>query len=205
MAKKKGSNAFWYVLIGILVLIGLWVFIGGGVSAVEIDYTQYQYTDDTIEKPDAEHTLVEYGDFQCPACGQRYPVIKQVKENFDVNVVYKHFPLTSIHPYAQRAAEAAECARDQNKFWAYHDLLYGEQLYAQPSYLAEGYLKQYAEGLGLDTAQFNQCIDERLKQTVVAADVLEGQQAGVDSTPTLILDGQEVGYYQYSQFAQALQ
>lgn len=195
MAKKKSSWTPFLIIVGLITAIGLFVFLSTDGSAA-VDPATYNYSDDEVNNPEADVTITEFGDFQCPYCGRFAPVLKSVKEDFDVHVEYKHFPLTSIHPYAQRAAEAAECARDQNRFWAYHDVLFDNQ-----DRLAVAYLYDYAEALGLDEERFEACLDTREKQVVVAADVQEGNQLGVSGTPTVFIDGEEVEYRNYAQFA----
>src|SRR3989344_4720461 len=117
-------------------------------------------TDPVLGDKNAEITIVEFSDFQCPFCARAYSdAIAQFEQsdyfkNGDVNLVYKHFPLNSIHPQAQKAAEAAECANKQGKFWEYHNMLFENQ---QALDIAS--LKSYASEVGLDTAKFNSCLD----------------------------------------------
>jgi protein-disulfide isomerase len=108
---------------------------------------------DHIQGPDtAPITLVEYGDYECPYCGQAYPIIKQIQGYFQDNLrfVFRNFPLTQVHPHAQKAAEAAEAADTQNKFWNMHDYLYEHQ-----QALDERHLEKYAKIIGLNLERFN--------------------------------------------------
>ncbi len=201
MAKKqtkKSSNLFWYILGALAVLVIILVVTGNQSSA--IDYSMYNYTDAQVAKPNATHQLMEFGDFQCPYCGEVAPVIKAVQHDFDVNVTFIEFPLTQIHAFSQTAAEAAECARAQGRFWAYHDILYAHQ-----ANLAKQDLFAYAKGLGLDTQKFDACLNNRQMQVTVAKDVALGNKYNVTGTPTFYLDGKEVNYRTYAQFKQALQ
>ena len=102
--------------------------------------------------PTAPVTLLEYGDYQCPYCGQAYPIIKQVQKHLadKLRFVFRNFPITQIHPHAQHAAEAAESAAAQNRFWEMHDHLYEHQ-----QALDDNQLEKYASKLGLDLARFN--------------------------------------------------
>ena len=146
--------------------------------------------------------ILEYSDFQCPYCGQVEPIVKQLLSTYGdkVELDYKHFPLTTIHQFAQKAAEASECARAQGKFWQYHD-----ELFAHQDALDLVSLKKYAVDLGLDAAEFNNCLDAGKKANVVAADKQEGVNAGVSSTPTFFIDGEKlVGALPFEQFKQVI-
>src|SRR3954465_799668 len=108
---------------------------------------------DYIKGPDnASITLVEYGDYECPYCGQAYPIIKQIQDYFGDNLrfVFRNFPLSQVHPHAQRAAEAAEEAGAQNKFWKMHDYLYEHQ-----QALDDNHLEKYAKIIELDLVKFD--------------------------------------------------
>ena len=193
--KKKSSYTPFLIVVGVISVIGLFVFFTTDVR-LDIDPADYAYTDDEFERPDAEFLLVEYGDFQCPACGSYAPLIKQVKEDFpNVQVEYKHFILGSF-PHSQLAAEASECARDQNRFWAYHDLVYEYQPRISPQLL-----QQAAQAIELDMDAFNACVDTRDKQIVVMQEVQEARELGVSATPWILIDGERVQYGNYAQFA----
>jgi predicted DsbA family dithiol-disulfide isomerase len=131
-------------------------------------------------------TIVEYSDFQCPFCGNLYPVIKELETKYKdtLRVVYKQFPLTSIHPFAQKAAEASLCAKDQNKFWEYHDSLFENQ-----QALDVEDLKTRAVNLQLDTAAFNMCLDSGRQVEVIKKDIVEGNKVGVTGTPAVYING----------------
>lgn len=133
--------------------------------------------------------IEEFSDFQCPFCKRVVPTIQQVKQEYgnQVEVVYKHFPLSSIHPNAQKAAEASECALDQGKFWEMHDKLFENQ-----QALDDASLKRYAADLGLDASKFNICLDSGEKSAKVLAEFNEGRQKGVTGTPTFFINGQKI-------------
>src|SRR5207237_4004162 len=101
-------------------------------------------------------TIIEFSDFECPYCGGLFPTLKQVEKNYpqQVRIVYRQFPLANIHPHAQKAAEASLCANEQQKFWEFHDSMFGNQ-----SELSVADLKQRAVDLKLNTQTFNQCLD----------------------------------------------
>ncbi|MFH1587007.1 MAG: thioredoxin domain-containing protein [Candidatus Diapherotrites archaeon] len=154
--------------------------------------------DDAVRGPeDAKITIVEFSDFECPFCGRAIPTVEQVMEEYegDVKLIFKDFPL-SFHQNAQKAAEAAECAGEQDKFWEMHDLLFDNQ-----TALAISDLKQYAVDLGLDTGAFNSCLDNGDMAAEVSADFAAGQAAGVSGTPTFFINGQKiVGAQPFSAF-----
>jgi protein-disulfide isomerase len=138
--------------------------------------------------PDAAPvTLVEYGDFECPHCGAAHPIIQEVLRlrGDDIRFVFRHFPLTRIHPHAQQAAEAAEAAAAQNAFWPMHD-----QLYEHQDALDIDSLVGYAAALGLDTARFQRDLTEHTYAEEVRADFLGGVRSGVNGTPTFFINGQ---------------
>lgn len=135
---------------------------------------------------DAPVTLIEYSDFECPFCGRFVPTVEQVLDEYDgqVKVVYRHFPLNSIHPQAEPAAEAAECAGEQGQFWEFHDALFENQ-----NQLGPDYYTQLAGELGLNTSSFQDCLDSDRMMQKVRQDLQEGQAAGVTGTPGSFIIG----------------
>jgi Na+/H+ antiporter NhaA len=130
-------------------------------------------------------TLVEYGDFQCPYCGQAEPIVRELLHDFgDVRYVWRHLPLSDVHPRAQLAAEAAEAAAAQGAFWEMHDLLLGHQDALGPQDLAG-----YAEQLGLDVERFARDVRQRAGAARVADDVDSADLSGVSGTPTFFVNG----------------
>jgi len=131
-------------------------------------------------------TLVEYGDFECPYCGQAEPVVRELLSGFgDVRYVWRHLPLSDVHPHAQLAAEAAEAAANQGAFWQMHDLLFQHQDALEPTNLIA-----YAEELGLDTERFTNDLRDQSGATRVAEDVDSADLSGVSGTPTFFINGQ---------------
>jgi len=150
---------------------------------------------------DAPVTIVEFSDFQCPYCASQQPILKKIKRAYgdQVNILYKHIPLP-IHPFAQRAAEASECARDQDKFWEYHDLLFDQQ-----DSISEVLFSQLAQQLGLSISQFNQCLASGAKKSVVQTDLAEAQSLMISGTPTFFINGQRfVGVQSYEELQQII-
>jgi protein-disulfide isomerase len=133
--------------------------------------------------------IVEFSDFQCPYCQRANPTVKQVLQTYGdrIHFVYRHFPLGN-HPNARPAAEAAQCAAEQGKFWEYHD-----HLFANQSRLGDADLKQSAAELGLDSAKFNACVDTHKYKTQVEADMKAGEEAGVNGTPAFFVNGRMIG------------
>jgi Na+/H+ antiporter NhaA len=145
---------------------------------------------DHIRGPaDALVTVVEYGDFECPYCGQAEPVIRELLADFgEVRYVWRHLPLTDVHPRAQLAAEAAEAAADQGEFWRMHDLLLAHQQDLRPADLI-----RYADDLGLDVEQFRTELREHTHAPRIAESIESASLSGVSGTPTFFINGRR--YY----------
>ena len=142
--------------------------------------------DHMLGPPDAPVTLVEYGDYQCPHCGAAHPVVKTVLRHLGRNVrfAFRHFPLAEIHPNALPAAEAAEAAGAQSKFWEMHDLLFENQ-----DALQHRDLVRYAEALDLDLPRFVAELAEHTWEPRVREDFMTGVRSGVNGTPTFFVNG----------------
>ena len=151
-------------------------------------------TDHTRGPATAPFTLVEYSDFQCPACGAYEPMMQQlIKENPDkVRLVYRHYPLRSIHPNAQAAAEAAEAANAQGKFWEMHDMLFNTQNDWSKDRDPRAKFQEFARSLGLNVAQFKTDSDSKDGRAKIDADYASGNGSGVQGTPTFFLNGQQI-------------
>lgn len=148
---------------------------------------------DNVKGPDtAQLTLIEYGDFQCPTCKAYAPVVTELLAQYpdDLRVVYRHFPLQSIHANATISSQAAEAAGAQGKFWEMHDLLFERQ--SDWSRLANprDVFATYAEELGLNVEQFRTDMDSKETKARVNADVRSGLGAGIQGTPTFYLNGE---------------
>jgi protein-disulfide isomerase len=131
-------------------------------------------------------TIVEFSDFQCSYCKRVLHVLNQVLEHYpnQVKLVFRDFPLTNIHPHAQKAAEAAHCAAEQGRFWEYHDFLFDKQE-AMPS----ANFVEYAKSLGLEVASFQACLDSGKHRERVERNHADGVKAGVSGTPAFFING----------------
>ena len=135
---------------------------------------------------DATITLVEYGDYECPHCGRAYPIVKAVQRHFGpkLRFVFRNFPLNEAHPHAEAAAETAEAAAAQGRFWEMHDLLFENQ-----RALAFDDLVVYATNAGLDVTRYVGELKERVHLPRVKEDFTSGVRSGVNGTPTFFING----------------
>lgn len=142
----------------------------------------------------AQVTVVEFSDFECPACRSVQPLVTQLMENYgeSVQFVYRHYPLVSIHPNAQPAAIFAEAAAEQGKFWEVHDLLFETQSewseISSRDELQETFMR-YAESLDMDVAQLEERMNDDAVLTAVQRDVSDGNTVNLSGTPTFYVNG----------------
>ncbi len=160
-------------------------------NAVRILYAAPRVAIDTKNEPskgleNAPVTLVTFSDYQCPYCSRIEPTLKQLERKYGnrLRMVFRDFPLSQIHPNATKSAEAAECARDQGKFWEMHDRLFSNQQALSPPDL-----KKSAADVGLDTSRFAECLDSGAKAAEWQRDLRDGQRYGVSGTPTVFING----------------
>lgn len=142
--------------------------------------------DHVIGPSTAPLTLVEYGDFECPFCGQAYPILEKIVQKFGTELcfVYRYFPLQESHPHAEHAAEAAEAAGAQGKFWEMHHALFEHQ-----EKLDDSALEGYASSLGLDVPRFTSELTSGTYADRVRDDFQTGVRSGVNGTPTFFING----------------
>lgn len=135
--------------------------------------------------PQAKVTIIEFSDFQCPYCGRVQETMNKILETYgdQVRIVFKNYPL-AFHENAENAALAALCAKEQGKFWEYHDLLFKNQ-----EALSASNLKKYASDLGLKTQDFNSCLDSKKYKNQISDDMKEAQRIGVEATPSFFVNG----------------
>src|SRR5947208_2998683 len=150
----------------------------------------------TLPDPERDHTsgsadgsikLLEYGDYECPFCGEAQPIVKEIQRRLGDDLLFacRHFPLTNIHPHAEHAAEAAEAASAQGNFWGMHDLLFENQ-----GALEDNDLLAYAGELGLDQTQLLRDLTSRVYAARIREDFKSGVRGGVNGTPTFFINGE---------------
>jgi len=157
----------------------------------------------TLGPASAPITIVEFSDFECPYCGGLFPTLKEIETKYadKIRVVYRQYPLTSLHPHAQKAAEASLCADEQKRFWDFHDSLFGNQ-----QDLTVDSLKRRAVELKLDAPAFNTCLDSGKHAETIKKDIVEGSRAGVSGTPAIFINGRLLsGNQPYTSIAQVIE
>ena len=139
-------------------------------------------------------TLEEFGDYQCPACGQLHPTLKQLKQQYgqNINFIFRNLPLTTVHKNAMTAAQAAEAARIQNHFWEMHDLLYERQDLWKDDVNPKTIFVKFAEELGLNAWQFGRDMNDTQVQLRIEADMEDAAKQGIDGTPTILINGRQL-------------
>lgn len=157
-------------------------------STAPVDMVKLVSTGEPSSSPDAPLTIVGFFDFECPYSREGDAVMRQLQTAYEdkVNFVFRNFPLTDIHPGSMLAAEASECAHVQNKFWPMSDKIFSD------SNLGEENFRLYAAEIGLDTDQFTNCLDGYKSKGYVLKDILDGQTAGVNGTPTWFINGEKI-------------
>ena len=204
----------WGALIFIALIIGVTVFAamtsGGKSTKGDSVYTgqtatALDSTDHVRGGTQSGLTVMEYGDFQCPACGAYEPLVDQLRAAYpQVQFAFRNFPLYQIHPNAMISSQAAEAAGLQGKYWEMHDLLYKNQNEWAESANADvvsKFFNGYAQSLGLDVKKFDADINADAVKTRVQRDMNSGNAAGIDHTPTFFINGKEiVNPSSYAQF-----
>ena len=192
------------IVVVILVFVGIFIF-GSNKSDTPTSKTSSTATlTEHIEGQGKDGvTLVEYGDYQCPYCGEYYPIVKQIEAEYNTQITFqfRNFPLVSIHQNAFAGARAAEAAGLEGKFWQMHDLLYeqNEAYYAGQtagSWIGASdptpYFDADAQELGLNVTQFKADYASDTVNNLVNADMAEGNKLNIDATPTFFLDGKQI-------------
>lgn len=187
------KSLIWIIVIFVLA-IGALVVFGGGGSGGNLPIDAVAPTDYVAGNASSSVILIEYADFQCPACRSYYPILMELKETYRDRVafVYRHLPLKSIHFNAEPAAWASEAAGIQGKFWEMHNLLYEKQNEWASASDLESVFTDYAILLGLDKEKFLQDLDSRLVKGIVADNRTSALKNGLNSTPTFILNGVQI-------------
>lgn len=210
--RQKIRAARWVVVAaGVVIVVG-GIILGVGRSEQKSEQSGLAQvgemeSDWTKGSPDASAVLVEYGDFQCPACAAFYPIVNGISDELGdrLLVVYRHFPLRKIHPQAQLAAQAAEAAGRQEKFWKMHDVLFERQDEWADNRGARDVFLRYAEEMGLDRERFEADLDDKAIKDKINEDLRSGSALGITGTPTFFLNGEELqGYNTYDDFKQRI-
>src|SRR3989338_6919610 len=186
----KENRILLVVIIIIILAAGVLYWANSGKNQpgqINNDLKVFDTKDHILGDANAPVKIIVYSDFECPFCAKYAGTIKQVEEKFKdkVAISFRHYPLPG-HPQAELAAQASECAAEQGKFWQMHDKLFADNLAGRLS--PEQYKTDAAE-LGLDEAQFNQCLDSEKYKNRVAEDKAEGKRIGVTGTPTSFVNG----------------
>jgi len=212
-AGQVNKTTMWFI-VGFIVIVTAGVIIAGAYSSgtasnnasstfVATAAPAITSADWTEGNPNAKVSLVEYGDFECPACGEYFPVMQQLRQNFSSTVlfVFRNFPLYTIHPFAGISAQAAEAAGMEGggaKYWAMHDLLYTKQAEwstnsaLPPAQVMSQYFDGYAQSIGLDVNTFNTDINATSVMQKIQNDVTGANTASIDHTPTFFVNLKQI-------------
>lgn len=192
------TKQFWAVIgLIVVVLIGVFVFTGNKQSGSSGNGT---LTNHVEGKGTTGVTLVEYGDYECPFCGEYFPTVKQVEQEYAslIHFQFRNFPLTTVHPNAFAGARAAEAAALQGKFWEMHDTLYenqdptGKSGWVASSDPLNKFFVTFANQIGLNVDKFKTDFASDKVNNTVNADLGEANKLGLNATPTFFLDGKQV-------------
>lgn len=201
LGKKQSSNRVirWILVVAIIAGAVFWVTKMASQNPSP-DNSPTSATDAITENDwtkggrEASVKLIEYSDFQCPACGNFYPVVKKMNEEFGdkLQIAYRHFPLKQVHKNAGLAAQAAEAAGKQGKFWEMHDKIFESQKKWSSDEEVKNVFIGYAEELELDKEKFEEDLNSEEIKNFVEEDVNSGEKAKVNSTPTFFLNGSKI-------------
>lgn len=198
---RRRSTARWVVWVIVIVVIGggVWALASAGSSGNSsggLDLMKQDTTDPYLGSATAAVVVREFSDFQCPACKAAQPLVAKLKEEFgdSIKFEYNDFPLIAIHENSLVAAEAGQCALDQEKFWAFHDRMFERQGEWEDlsNNDAKERFKAYAGDLGMDAARFASCLDSRQMKDRVQQDINQGNAAKVSATPTFFVNDEQI-------------
>lgn len=193
------------VIVSVIALFGLWKMTTKDNNPIQFTFTN---SDHIFGQNESKVTIVEYSDFQCPACRYYYNLIQPIKEKYKdkITFVYRNFPLTNSHKFAQVAAQAAESAGRQNKFYEMHDKLFDNQNIWSVTTDPKPEFKKYAQELKLDVEKWEKDFDSTEVKSKIAADVQSARDIGVNQTPTFYLNGvQMAGFSSSGDFEKSIQ
>ncbi len=213
MANNSSSSSrttAWFI-VGFLVLVTAGVIIAGAVSSKSSSNSSSSANGNFVAttapaitsadwsegNPNASVSIIEYGDFECPACAEYEPLVEQLVQNYSstIHFVFRNFPLYTIHPDAGISAQAAEAAGLQGKYWEMHDLLYKNQndwVTTAPTDVVSKYFDGYAQSIGIDVNKFNTDIGSSQVLAKIQTDVNGGNAASIDHTPTFFVNLKQI-------------
>lgn len=195
---KRMDKRFLLILAAIIVIVGgiFWFSKAKQNSPTTgtNSKSSSQGSNHVTGNPNSKVVLVEYGDFQCPSCGQYFPIIEQVRQKFGDKIKFQfiNFPLVQIHQNAMAAARAAEAASNQGKFWEMYELLYQNQQSWASVQNVNPIFEQYAAQIGLDVNKFKTDMASEAVASTINADIARAQAIGASGTPTFVLNGKKV-------------
>ena len=203
--KKHFENHWGKMILGVAAIL----LVG---SIVYAQYAGQQANEGVVIEPhikgnpDAAVTLVEYSDFQCPACAQAAPIVDEIMNEYgeDIRFEYRHFPLINIHPNAVPAARATIAAAQQGAFWPMHDILFANQQQWSSAASPNALFIQYADELGLDTALFRRHLGASRIARAVTDDFNAARNQGFTGTPTFVLNGERMQFETFEDFRQQI-
>ena len=209
MAEKVKKFLVWVFAAGFILFVGFktWNWIKTPTPQVAGDTIEVKSDDWIKGDREAKVTLIEYGDFQCPACATYYFMTKKIAEDIPsgFKTVYRHFPLITIHKNAFAAAQAAEAAGAQGKFWEMHDLLYEKQSEWSEEGNAKDKFVGYAKEIGLDENKFKEDFDKSETKDKIEAQIAQGTALGINATPTFYLNGTKIQPKSYEEFKKLIE
>lgn len=208
MEHHNNSGNMKWIVIGIAVVL----FLGFGIFSIMASKQKKEApvkissSGQMMGSKVSNVTLVEFGDFQCPACYAFEPTMQQVRTDYgkSIKIVFKHFPLKQAHPNAMAAAIASEAAAKQGKFWEYHDLLYKNQNTWAPLPDPSSEFVKYAKELTLNESQFKKDLEDKSLAAKIDAQLDEGIKIGVNATPTVYVNGKFMGVPDYNALKKAI-
>ena len=200
------KDHFWKI-VGLIALVAI---IGSVVYSQQVKSKANEgvvIEDHVKGNPDASVVLVEYSDFQCPACAQFEPYVEDIMAKYgdQIRFEYRHFPLLNIHPNAVPAAQAAEAAAQQGKFWEMHDKLFANQTTWSTSPTPIRFFEQYAEEIGLDMDQFKLQLNSSVITNAIRDSFNEARGLGLSSTPSFFLNDEKMTYETFDDFNTAIE
>ncbi len=188
------SKQFWGVIAAIIIIfVGIFMLNGNKSDGGSKSSNASALTQHTLGKGTSGVTLLEYGDYQCPFCGDYHPTIQQVVAKYgdQIKFQFRNFPLTSVHRNAFAAARAAEAAALQNKFWEMHNLLYETQSQWSAASDPTTFFNQFAQQLGLNVAKFKKDYGSNQVNDAINADMAKGTELKITGTPTFFINDKQ--------------